>query len=385
MTDRTFVAPGDLERFRSCRPRRRKHRPRHHPRHREAPGLTFDAGGELAFNWVDTRTRFQQNGQAVTVPAGDVVVQEGRGEAFVTTTWRPDPRLSVEAGVRVEASAISSSGDVALSNRFVYPKPRLAVTWSPDAQDQVRIRVEREVGQLDFGDFVGSATLNGSGVTAGNPNLTPQQDWAFEAAYERHFWNNGAIALTARRLVLSDVIDRVPLGDFDAPGNIGGGHEDDVLLSLTLPLDRFFIPHGELRGVGTWRMSQVTDPTTHQLRPISGQHESDNELHFTQDIPKWSLTWGLDTWLPWKERIYRFDEVDAEHNQAWNQVFAEYKPCKDLSLRVEVDNFSRKRFFFTRSVFADTRAGMAPPAYLDEQAHKFGSEFLFRVVKSFGG
>src|SRR5581483_8727289 len=208
--------------------------------------------------------------------------------------------------------------------------PRLLVTWSPTADDQLRVRLEREVGQLDFASFAASAALNGVGVTAGNPNLTPQQDWAYEATYERHFWKDGVVSLTARRLELRDVIDRAPVfagsAVFDTPANIGGGTENDLVASFSLPLQRLGITGGTLRGQGTWRDSAVTDPTTGARRRISGQHALDAELHFTQDLPHWNLVWGVDYNPPFRERFFRFDEIDTNHqNVSWD-MFVDYKP-----------------------------------------------------------
>ena len=87
------------------------------------------------------------NGTPITLPAADVRVEELRGEAFAQGTWRPSDKLSFEAGVRVERSTITESGDISLERSFTYPKPRLVATWSPTKTDQLRLRVEREVGQ----------------------------------------------------------------------------------------------------------------------------------------------------------------------------------------------------------------------------------------------
>ena len=109
------------------------------------------------------------------LPAANVHVTEQRGEAFGTAIWTASPKLTLEAGLKVEASRIGSSGDVVSSQTFVYPKPRAALTWSPDAAEQFRLRVEREVGQLNFDDFVAnSGNLSTGDVHAGNPQLNPQ-------------------------------------------------------------------------------------------------------------------------------------------------------------------------------------------------------------------
>jgi hypothetical protein len=39
----------------------------------------------------------------------------------VTATWRIDPKLSLEAGIRVEASTISQKGDTRSSESFLFP------------------------------------------------------------------------------------------------------------------------------------------------------------------------------------------------------------------------------------------------------------------------
>ena len=57
-------------------------------------------------------------------------------------------------GVREEGSNIASTGDVIQEKTLYYTKPRALVTWSPDEDTQLRFRLERSVGQLDFTAFV---------------------------------------------------------------------------------------------------------------------------------------------------------------------------------------------------------------------------------------
>lgn len=350
--------------------------------------LALEGGGEFAWNWLRTHTRLSENGAPVDLPAANVLVTEKRGEAFLTATWRPSSKLTAEAGVRVEASVIGSSGDVALENRFVFPKPRVLLTWSPEDRDQFRLRVEREVGQLDFSNFVAQASLNSSGGTVhtGNPDLTPQQDWAFEATWERHFWSSGAVVLTARRLILSDVIDRKAdsSGLFDTPANIGSGTENDLQVNFSLPLDRLLVPRGVLKGQWIWRSSTVTDPTTGEKRPISGQHPYDGELHFTQDIPARHMLWGVDFNSAFLERYFRFNEVDSTFKQPWWVLFVEWKPAPGWTFRGEWDDPTRRPVRFTRDVYSGPRS-TGPLLFVDEQTHRFGQELFFQVRRTFGG
>ena len=352
---------------------------------RPLAGLTVDGGGEFAYNWLQTRTRFSDNGLAIPLPAADVRVSEKRGEAFVDATWRPRSTVSLEGGVRVETSTITSTGDVELAKDLTFAKPRAVLTWSPDPRNQLRVRIEREVGQLDFNDFVASAALNTNGIAAGNPNIVPQQDWAYEVTYERHFWKDGDLSLTARRLSLKDVIDRIPVfapsGVFDEPGNIGSGTETDLVASFNLPLARLGLKGAELRGIGTWRDSRVTDPTTGARRRISGQHPVDAELHFSQDLPRLKLYWGVDAYFAYREQFFRFDEIDTNRASTTVDVFADYKPRPDLVLRLLV--MTRKTFDVRRGVFDGPRT-MVPERFIDFQDRRFGPVVFTRVRKTFG-
>ena len=382
-----FVAPGDVE-FYDLKKTSGESIARATFRVEATPAISLQAGAEGDFNWVNAATRFVQNGAPVSLPAANVRVTETRAEGFATAAWRVSPRLSVEGGLRLEASRISSTGDVMHARTLAFPKPRLQLTWSPDAADQVRVRLEREVGQLNFDDFAsGSASLANGAVRAGNPDLSPQQAWVAEAAYERRFWGAGAITITLRHARLSQVIDRAPIydpsGTFDAPGNIGGGRKDELGLALTLPTDRLGLRRGLLTGQATWRFSSVTDPTTGLTREISGLHPTDAELHFTQGLPRLKASWGFDLFDQWRETYYRFNEIDTDQLKTYVSLYAEYKPNPNLSLRFELENAGGRGFNHLRQVYLGPR-NVAGVDYNDVRDLHTGRGLYFRVRHTFG-
>ncbi|MEO8115336.1 MAG: TonB-dependent receptor plug domain-containing protein, partial [Phenylobacterium sp.] len=63
-------------------------------KYRLSDRISFEAGGEGAFNALDSQTRLSVNGEDLDLPAADVEVEEKRGEAFVKATWRPAPALT---------------------------------------------------------------------------------------------------------------------------------------------------------------------------------------------------------------------------------------------------------------------------------------------------
>ncbi|THD67109.1 TonB-dependent receptor [Phenylobacterium sp.] len=350
------------------------------------PSLSWEAGAEGAYNTLENHILFSDNAVFTTLPAADVEVDEKRGETFGKAVWRPFSTLTVEGAVREEGSNIASSGDVNLSKTLYYTKPRLAVTWAPDADNQFRFRYEREVGQLDFGAFVASTTLTAGVVTAGNPNLVPQQDWASEIAYERRFWGGGGLVLTARHLEITDVVDRAPLRApdgtfFDAPANIGAGSENDFLATLTVPLDKLGLKGAVIRGDYTRRVSEVTDPTTHERRPISNQHPSDWDAHYSQTIGK--VIYGVDLYGGWQQRNYRFNQIEIDKLQTYVTPYAEWKPNPKLTWRVELDNVTARGFKHTFENWDGPR-NLVPLDTVDLRSVHPGRVIYIRLRKTFG-
>ncbi|MCI3132258.1 TonB-dependent receptor plug domain-containing protein [Phenylobacterium aquaticum] len=356
-------------------------------RRRMSDRLTLEAYAEGALNSLDSQTRFVQNQVTVRLPAANVRVEEKRGEVSVAAIWRPLPTLTTEVGVKEETSTITSTGDVALEKSLSFTKPRATLTWAPNPANQVRARVEREVSQLNFDDFIASSSLVNTGaLLAGNPDLSPQQAWVVEAAYERRFWKSGAVVVTARHSELTDVIDRAPVYGpghvalADAPANIGDGRKDELILNLAVPLERLGLASAQLKGQGTWRWSEVTDPVTGRNREISNLHPLDWEAHYTQDLPKLKANWGVDVYSAVRERAFRLSEIETKKVDTWLLVFIEAKPRPDLILRAEFQNLSSRDVNRIREVYAGPR-GAAPLAYVDARNLEYGQSVLFKIRK----
>lgn len=343
-----------------------------------SPKLALEGGGEVAFNYREQSIGLTINGAPVALPAAHVRVEETRGEGFVQATWRPLKKWSFEAGVRTETSTISQSGDTTLERSFVYPKPRFLATWSPTENDQIRFRVEREVGQLDFRQFVSNVSLNSGVLTAGNADLEPDKRIIYEAAFEKRFWKTGAAVLTLRHEDVTDVADQKPFtvlvddnGDgvpddanldgvpdtrlVAGPGNIGDGTNDTLLFNLTLPLDGIGIKGGELKFDTQWTRSEVTDPLTRTARRFSDQRPDSIQIDYRQDLPAWKLSYGFGWFDGWSERTFRLREIDHRHLDKFVTSFVEYKPTPRLTLRGEINNAPPYTFFIERQVYDGPR------------------------------
>ncbi|THD58825.1 TonB-dependent receptor [Phenylobacterium sp.] len=352
----------------------------------QTPKLSWEGGAEGALNTQTSVTTFTDQGVPQVIPAADVTVEEKRGEVFAKAVWRPISQITVEGVLREEGSHISSTGDVLLEKSLYFTKPRLVVTWAPTDKTQVRVRYEREVGQLDFSSFVASTSLVAGVITAGNPNLEPQQDWASEVALEQHFWGGGAIVLTARHLEITDVVDRAPVEAsdgtfFDTPANIGNGWENDAVVNLTLPLDKLGLKGAQFRYDLTRRWSEVTDPTTGLRRPISALHPTDWDAHFIQPIG--NVSYGVDLYGGWQQRLYRFNQIEIDKLGTYVTPFWEWKPNPKLSFRIELDNVFARGFKHTFENYDGPR-DLFPLAYTEERSVHPGRVIYLRLRKTFG-
>lgn len=360
-------------------------------KYRASATLSFEAGGEVAVNTLDSRTRITVDGVAQAVPAANVEVEEDRKEAFVKGTWRPSPKWTFDAGLRYETSTINSEGDLALEKTLRYLKPRVAVTWAPQEATQLRLRVEREVDQLNFNDFVASGGLNSAGgVTAGNPDLNPAQDWVIEAAVEQRFLTSGSVVLTYRHYEYSDVVDRGPViasdgSIFDRPTNIGSGTRDVLAADLTLPLDAIRMKGAQIKGNITKRWAEVTDPTTGETRFVSGPHRLDWNASFSWDMPQYRITWGVDAFGGFRESYYRFNLIEQFKLNTYVRPYIEWKPRPDLNIRAELPNVTRRNLHDIFYIYPGRRTVGAAPSFIDDKNTNItAAGYFLRIRKTFG-
>jgi hypothetical protein len=332
-------------------------------RYERSANLTFETGAEVAYNRLETTQAFSVGGVAVPLPSASVTVEETRGELFGKGTWRIRPDLTLEGGLRLEASTISQSGDASQEKSFFFAKPRFLATWTPMANNQFRFRFERELGQLDFGDFAASADLDDENVLGGNADLEPEQRWITELTYERRFLKDGIISLGLRHDEIIDAIDVIPLDmGLSAVGNIGDGTLDQINLNITLPLDSIGFSGGKFGFRNTWNETGVTDPTTGRTRDISGVRPTQAVISLSQDITSWKTNWSV-AYIPLLgTKSFDPDQTGGFRGVEYFEIAASYKPTPTLTLSAQVNLWDDFRTF--RTVYAD-RTVARPIAYTE--------------------
>ncbi|MBU3969513.1 MAG: TonB-dependent receptor [Alphaproteobacteria bacterium] len=350
-------------------------------RFERSPALTFETGGEVAYNMLDTQQAFTVGGAPVALPSASVLVEELRGEVFGKSTWRMRPDLTLEAGLRLEGSTISQSGDADQEKSFFFAKPRFQATWTPRPNNQLRFRFERELGQLDFGDFAASADLSDENVLGGNVDLEPEQRWITELTYERRFWEDGIVSIGLRHDEIVDAIDVIPLDmGLSAVGNIGDGTLDQLAVNILAPMDKFGFTGGRLGFRNTWNHTEVTDPTSGDTRAISGVRPSQAVFTIAQDITSWKLQWGGAYIAKLSQTSYDPDQTSGFRGSDYFEFWTEYKPTPTLSLRAQINIWND--FEVERTIYAD-RSPARPVAFVENRYIDPRTFLSFRVRKTF--
>ena len=352
-------------------------------RYRRDDRWSYEAGAEIAYNFLDTETAYEENGVPIALPGAAVLVEELRGEASGQATWRPAPNLTVEAGLRVEASEISQSGDTDRSKSFVYPKPRLLVTWTPFPNHQFRFRAERKVSQLDFGDFAASAEVDLGQVEAGNADLEPYKSNPIEVVYERRFWDEGVFSARLTHNRYEDFIDVIPLvGGFEALGNVGDASQTEFEVQVTLPTDRLGIPGGRLQARAVTRESELTDPLTGEKRRFSGDDGFGCGFAFNQDLDGGRWSWGVDHGCDLDGGTsYRVRELRYNESEPYFGAYVQWRPSRDLSVRVDFSNLTDAEQRRRRDIYAGPRDS-APLSLRETYSQTRGSWLFLQIRKT---
>jgi hypothetical protein len=352
----TFAAPGRAEVYRE-HDKTGETILRGEVKQRRSDTLSLEGSVEGAYNFLDGNVAYTNNGAPVDIGEPHVKVEELRGEAAGKAVWRASPKLTIEAGARMEVSRITQSGGADLERSFFYPKPRVLLTWSPNSVDQIRVRVEREVGQLNFGDFVASADLVAGSQDGADANLEPSRSWVGEMAWERRFWGAGSISATLTHSEISDVVDYRPLdGGGDAPSNIGSGRADQFVVAMTLPTQRLGISGGQVKARLSWYDSEVTDPVTFEKRRSTGATPFVCNISFTRDMPGGRWSWGASANCPTENSRFRFNEVRTNRQETYLEGFVEWKPRADLTVRTTLSNWSARNVTRERVIYKGSRA-----------------------------
>jgi hypothetical protein len=337
----------------------------------------LELGAEAAVNTLDGEQSLTVDGSAVALPNANLSVEETRGEAFVSHVWKLSGLWSLDSRLAVETSRLSFTGDTEQSVSLTQLTRQLG-------RHQLQLRVFRDVGQLDFNDFVTSAAFADEIIQGGNPDLRPQTLWAVEVDADLRFAGDAALRLRGFRHFVDDVVDFVPVGpagnQFDAPGNIGEGSIIGAELTLRVPLERV-LRGGSLNVSALWQDSEVTDPLTGAQRPFSDLSENNITAELRQDLNAARFAWGASYEAESMDSEFRLNEINRFREIHMLNLFAETTWVANLKIRLELQSALDSTEKRDRRIYSPDRNG----ALLSREIGAFepGHWWLLKVSSSF--
>ena len=260
----------------------------------------------------------------------------------------------------------------------------MSFAWKLASDFDASIEFSRVVGQLSFGDFLASVSLNDDNQNAGNNELQPAQSWQLEAEANKRFGPWGSAKIAFERKWFEDFVDFFPLpGGGEARGNIGDADATRLTGTATVKFD----PVG-------WRGAQldlnamvsdlaVTDPFTGLRRPISRNTLDLLDVDFRHDVPETDWAYGASLFTASNAPYSRLFEVGREsEGPTFLDVFVEHKDLFGLTVNARIGNVLGATQKFERTVFAGPRPD-ASIAFIERFDRRIGPIFRLSVSGNF--
>jgi hypothetical protein len=321
----------------------------------------------------------------LALPNANSRVEEQRGELSVTHGRVLAPSLNLQVPLGVEMSELAQSGDAENVRLFTRPKGFASLSWRVDPMLQLVTRLDREVGQLDFFDFISSVNLNQGNGSQGNSEIVPEQAWKLSVTAEKDFKDWGAATLTLFGSDIEDIVDRIPIGPGDGPGNIDSAWRMGVDMDATVKFAKLGLSGTELTFGGEWRDSRVEDPLTGIDRPINSSDIYYLDAELRRDIPQtdWAVGVYLESYNGNPE--YTLNERFHSGNQpSFSYAYVEHKDLLGMTGKLVAGNLLDQHDWLRRDIYDPNRRGVivrseAHPAFRADLYVRAARYFLARI------
>jgi len=348
----------------------------------------LEIGVEGAINTLNKDLDFFSvvNGEQFDIPIinSDQKITEDRVEAFSTHSWKPIDGLEIETGVAAEFSKLDQIGsDVSSQRSLSFVKPSLDIWYNMDNATQTWFSFRRDVGQLDFDDFVATVNREDNEVLAGNPDLAPEKSWDFEIGAERRL-ANGAGVLNSRVFYrrVNDVKDLIPFRLVDSqPGNLGSGNHYGAEAKASIRFGSFTDVDAVVNASILVQGSEVLDPFTGVSRRFGNQTEYKLHLDGRHYVQSLGLSYGFDINQNGPTIESDFNEFDEKSTTLDGRLFLEKTIAQGMILRIFWANFTELKNFRKRTLFAPSQAdGKVDQIEFREQERVYVLGFRLRTT-----
>ncbi|MGB0907716.1 MAG: hypothetical protein ACPGVT_09495, partial [Maricaulaceae bacterium] len=345
-------------------------------------GGDWQIGLEGAFNILDIESQFLERdvlGAFIGDPIEMSKVKEDRGEASITHSRTLSSKWDLQASISGEYSKLiqnsQTDGDSTIdmnSRTFFRPKGFVTATYKSDDSFSIRGKIEREVGQLNFFDFISSVSLEDNLNQTGNPDIVPDQTWRGEIEFDKDFGSGNTFKAQFYGELISDIVDRIPVGiDGDAVGNINQAHRYGVDFSATVKGDKWGLKGTQIDAELQLRDSSVKDPLLGFSRRLNSDKKMYYSVDFRHDIPNTNWAYGvfLDRYI--ESDVYRLTaQQEFVFTKPFTILYVEHKDIAGMKVKVSAMNLLNAHEDFTRVLY-DTRRDFGQITHIETRSRDF--------------
>ncbi|WP_371397711.1 TonB-dependent receptor plug domain-containing protein [Fretibacter rubidus] len=336
---------------------------------------------EGAFNYLDRENRFEDT--TTPLETDRTRVEEKRAEGNLTHSWTINPKLNLQTSIGAEYSQLNVTTDPSPARSFVRPKGFVAASYTLSPTYALRAKVERDVGQLDFGDFVDGVSLTEDIITSGNNEIVPTQFWNAEIELDRQ--DSAVISGTLRAFArfIEDPIDRIRFNDgSEGPGNLDSAFEYGVEANATWLLDSYGLSGMRIEAEGSLADSEIDDPLSGLARRINDTEIWSWELNYRWDIANTPYAIGGELEQRRESPFLRLDQTfDGRRDRPSSFAFIEHKDFYGFQLTLLMQNVLKERIIRPRVIFETDRLG--PIAEIQDFDRRRGRRISIQISDTF--
>ncbi|AKQ42690.1 TonB-dependent receptor [Aurantiacibacter atlanticus] len=352
-------------------------------------GGDWQVDAEAAFNRLDRTARLFDLGPGgefveIPFPNGTGGVTEDRYETILTHSRSLSGKLTLQIGAGGEYSTIKQTGAGGLTRSFWRPKGSLNLAWQPEAGLDISLELARRVGQLDFGDFLRTVSLNQEQQNAGNVELVPQQSWEAQLQVTKSLGRWGSTEFSIFAHAIEDYIEFIPVeGGLETRGNIDSASLIGMRWNSTFTLDAIGFNGAKLELTLQAEETDLTDPLTGESRAFGGHQDREADVELRHDIPGSSLAWGVGAEYNHTLPYYRLGETGLNYEgPTYTYAFVEHKDVFGLTANLTVFNLTDGRARQDRFVYEGYR-DRSPLLFREVQNLSVQPIFTFRLTGAF--
>ncbi len=352
-------------------------------------GGDWQLDAEAAFNRLDRSSQLfdlDPSGNFVEIPFpnGTGGVTEDRYEMILTHSRPLADNLSLQIGGGGEYSTISQTGAGGLTRSFWRPKGSVNLAWAVEEGLDLSLELSRSVGQLSFGDFLASVSLNQNQANAGNVELVPPQTTEVELQATKDLgpWGSSELRLYARQI--EDYIEFIPVpGGLETRGNIDSASLYGLRWNSTFKLEPVGFNGAQLEVTLQLEESDLTDPLTGESRPFGGHRDRSVDVELRHDVPRSDWAWGLGLNYNHALPYYRLGETGFNYEgPTYSYAFIEHKDVFGMTASLTVFNLTNGRAVQDRYVY-DGYRDRSPLLFCETQDLSVQPIFNFRLTGDF--